>query len=231
VNRSISLALSSTLVAAAASLATLAAPTSALAQAESAVVAPAPSGPPAEPASGAMPLAPGPGTNTPIALATPVRNDSTRFRFGIGLWAAVGELGFGALGLGLRAGVQVNDLIGVYAQLQATTLILGAVAAASVMVDFTLHDLVTLGVGLGGGVNGAAVLFGGTSSAALFGVPLRAALNFGPSEPQRPSRHRFSVSLDALLGYGPLTSSDTTMGQPVNGFRYQFGLGLGYELM
>ena len=123
----------------------------------------------------AAPAAEPPATGAPAAADAPVKarraeipeeeldEDGVRFRGGVsggggGLFLEGYTMGLG--GFDGRMGVQINDLIGVYAQPQVGVYGgdlggfggIGGLAGASVVVDFTFIDQIFVGVGGGGAI-------------------------------------------------------------------------------
>jgi hypothetical protein len=181
-----------------------------------------PAAPPAAPVvenAAAQPAQPpaAPAVENGAAEADAEPAQQSRFRWGIS--GAGGPLmgGFtgGAGGVDLRFGMQMNSLLGIYAQpiflvgagaqadlegASATALALYGVGA---LADVTLADLFYAGAGpelLFGGMGEAEVSTSSTSASAsaatgpFFGIALRTGLAFGSMEPNR--RQAFTLGLD-----------------------------------
>lgn len=145
---------------------------------------------------------------TPAVEPAAPKPDRARFRGGIGLEAGAvivpGSYTVGAIGLQAPLGVQINNLIGVYA-LPNFDVIFGEAGGvqlgAAFIVDFTFDDQITVGVGPDLSLLAA---FGGDSGSlsgvggALYGARLR--FGWSPALSQDPvSARRKALTIGADL--------------------------------
>lgn len=134
------------------------------ARADEAAAAP-PADAAASPPAAEAPAAAAPKTDAKPAPKGEVDDDGVRFRGGISggggamIFAAEGAGLAGTLGVGGvdgRLGVQINDLIGIYAQPQLGIygggVGVGGLVGGVAVVDFTFIDQIFVGVGAGGGL-------------------------------------------------------------------------------
>ncbi|MBN2801644.1 MAG: hypothetical protein JXR91_00980 [Deltaproteobacteria bacterium] len=145
-----------------------------------------------------------------------------RFRFGVsGMGGPIlGDIRGGAGGLDLRAGVQINELIGAYIQPMValgagasssdTSASLSglAVAGLAAMAEFDFINMLFVAVGpeiLAGGIAEASVSetsgSGSASKGPYFGIAARAGVAIGKTRPHR--RSKFSIALDMHVIFAP----------------------------
>lgn len=167
----------------------------------------------AEPAAAAPMMPPPPGMSPPPP-APPPPEDGGRFRGGVaaevGALIVPGVLSLGVAGIQGQLGGQINNNFGVYA-VPNFDIVFGAVGgvnlAFAVIVDYTLDDNLTFGVGPDVGVFAGFGGGGGTVSAAggaLYGARLHFSWNPVVSHnASKPRRKALAIGADLrLLGGG-----------------------------
>jgi len=180
--------------------------------------------PPAAPPAPAMAPAP-----APVLMMAPPPRDGARFRGGVALEGGAlivpGIFSVGVAGIQGTMGVQINNLVGVYA-VPSFDIVFGSVGGvnlgAAFMVDFTLlDDAITVGGGpdvdlfaaFGGG-SGSLTAVGG----ALYGARLHFGWNAVVSHDEsRPRRKALTIGADVRLlgggaGFATTTSTSASAG-------------------
>jgi hypothetical protein len=181
-----------------------------------------------EPGAAASPMAPPPPGMVLVPVAPPPA-DGGRFRGGVALEGGAlivpGVLSVGVVGVQGQLGGQINNNWGVYA-VPSFDVVFGAVGGVNlgfaVVVDYTLDDSLTFGVGpdldLFGAIGG-----GGGTVAAAGGALYGARLHFGwnpalSHETNRARRKALTIGADLrLLGGGAGFASVTNNGSGTTG--------------
>jgi len=166
--------------------------------------------------------------------------DGARFRGGVSGEAGAmvipdADLTLGVAGVQGQIGAQINHLVGVY-WVPSFDIIFGKAGgvnfAGAVLVDFTIEDIVSLGVGpdvgafvaIGSGAVATGVNYGGRFHFAVHPV-------FGRGE-NGIRRKAFSIGLDARFLGGPVAAVTTTdSSATVTGFIFQPMATIGYTAM
>ena len=168
--------------------------------------------PQAAPPVMAPPGAPPPGMV--LVMPPPPAQDGARFRGGVAAEAGAlivpGIVTLGVAGIQGQLGAQINNNFGVYA-VPSLDVVFGALGGVNlsfaVMVDYTLDDNITFGIGPDVGVFAAFGGGGGTvsgASGALYGARLHFSWNpVIAKEASRPKRRALAIGADLrLLGGG-----------------------------
>jgi hypothetical protein len=195
----------------------------------------------AEPAA-AAPAMPPPAMPPP-AVAPPPPADGARFRGGIaaeaGALVVPGVVTLGVAGIQGQLGAQINNNFGVYA-VPNLDIVFGALGgvnlAFAVIVDYTLDDNLTFGIGPDFGLFGALGSGGGSVAAAggaLYGARLHFSWNPVVShDATRPRRKALAIGVDVrMLGGGAgFVSTDGASGTAsVGSFVLAPQLTIGYQ--
>lgn len=186
-----------------------------------------------EPGPMAAPMAQPPPGMVLVQVAPPPPADGARFRGGFALEGGAlivpGVISVGVVGVQGQLGGQINNNWGVYA-VPSFDIVFGAVGGVNlgfaVMVDYTLDDSLTFGVGPDLDLFGAIGGGGGTVAAAggaLYGARLHFGWNPAISHESNRRRRAFTIGADMRLlggGAGFVAVSNTstrTTGSAVGG--------------
>ncbi len=198
-------------------------------------------------ASAAEPQA-APPAMPPPAMAPPPPEDGARFRGGIAAEAGAlivpGVVTLGVAGIQGQLGAQINNNFAVYA-VPNFDIVFGALGGVNlsfaVMVDYTLDDNITFGigpdVGLFAALGGSAVGTSGTTVSAAAGALYGARLHFSwnpviSHSASGPKRKALAIGADVRLlggGAGFASSDGTSATASVGSFVLSPQLTIGYQ--
>jgi hypothetical protein len=169
-----------------------------------------------------------------------MERDGARFRGGVSVEGGVlaipdSSLTMGAVGVQGQVGAQINHLVGVY-WVPSLDILVGPAGgvnvASAVLVDFTIIDMISIGVGPDVGAF-AAIGTNKLASGANYGARLHFAVHpvFGRGD-DGIRRKAFSIGLESRFLGGPVvTASTTDADATLTGFIVQPMLTVGYTAM
>ena len=165
----------------------------------------------------------------PTAVHPPplrVRIDQPRLRLGIGGWAFGAPLAVGLLGSFLDVGIQINDVVAVFATSGASWAVMYGMQLGG-MVDLTIGGHVAIGAGL------VYCAFADNSGEAVheaspgYAFPIRLSALIGP-DPRQSGRSAFLLGL--AVAPGVMRLYDYHMGGYYSGSGIVGSLYIGYQL-